>query len=140
MFNTDTGATLVGAIELLSPGNKDRADARRAFAAKCASYLHAGVGLVVVDIVTSRAANLHDELVGLLGHPAAARFPAAAPVYAVAYRPTRTPAADQTEVWPFPLAAGRPLPTVPLALRGVATLPLDLEPTYRTACADSRLP
>ena len=47
------GATLVGAIELVSPGNKDRAEAHRAFAAKCASYLHEGIGLVIIDVVTS---------------------------------------------------------------------------------------
>jgi hypothetical protein len=139
VFSADTGATLVAAIELVSPGNKDRAETRRAFAAKCASYLHAGVGLVAIDIVTTRTGNLHDELVRALGHPDAYLFPAAAPLYAVAYRPTRDPAADRTEVWPFPLAVGQPLPTVPLALRGVATLPLALEPTYQTTCEDSRL-
>ena len=33
-----------GAIELASPGNKDRPETRRAFAAKCASYLARGIG------------------------------------------------------------------------------------------------
>jgi hypothetical protein len=59
------GPILVGAIELVSPGNKDRPEARRAFAIKCATYLHQGIGLVVVDVVTSRQANLHDELIAL---------------------------------------------------------------------------
>src|SRR5262245_29367068 len=58
-----TGAHLVAAIELVSPGNKDRDEARRAFAIKCASYLQAGVGLIVIDVVTERLANLHDVLV-----------------------------------------------------------------------------
>jgi hypothetical protein len=48
------GATLVGAIELVSPGNKDRPQTRRAFVAKCASYLQQGVGLVVVESSRSR--------------------------------------------------------------------------------------
>ena len=139
VFSSDTGATLVGAIELVSPRNKDRAEARRAFAAKCASYLHAGIGLVVIDIVTTRTGNLHDELVQLLGHAPACLFPSASPLYAVAYRPTRRPPTDRTEIWPFPLTTGQPLPSVPLALRDVATLPLDLEPTYQTTCEDSRL-
>src|SRR5205085_725706 len=52
VFATTAGATLVAAIELVSPGNKDREEARRAFAAKCAGYLTRGVGLVVVDVVT----------------------------------------------------------------------------------------
>src|SRR5262249_28506484 len=51
VFSTASGLTLVAAIELVSPGNKDRADERRAFAAKCASYLYQGVSLIVVDIV-----------------------------------------------------------------------------------------
>ena len=67
VFATVTGATLVGAIELVSPGNKDRPETRRAFAAKCVSYLTRGIGLIVVDIVTNRLANLHNEVIGLLG-------------------------------------------------------------------------
>src|SRR5205823_9162279 len=67
VFATATGATLVGAIELVSPGNKDRPETRRAFAARCVSYLTRGIGLIVVDIVTNRLANLHNEVMGLLG-------------------------------------------------------------------------
>ncbi len=42
---TEGGRTLVGALELASPGNKDRASKRRLFAARCAAYLARGVGL-----------------------------------------------------------------------------------------------
>ncbi len=60
---TEGGPRLVAAVELVSPANKDRPEHRRAFAVKCASYLGQGVGLIVVDVVTSRAAvNLHDEI------------------------------------------------------------------------------
>ena len=52
VFSSMAGPTLVAAIELVSPGNKDRDEARRAFAAKCAAYLQRGIGLIVVDIVT----------------------------------------------------------------------------------------
>src|SRR5262249_37512784 len=45
VFSNMTGPTLVAAIELVSPGNKDRAETRRAFAAKCAAYLQRGIGL-----------------------------------------------------------------------------------------------
>jgi hypothetical protein len=37
VFSTSTGPTLVGAIELVSPGNKDREETRQAFASKCSS-------------------------------------------------------------------------------------------------------
>jgi hypothetical protein len=139
VFRSSGGATLVAAVELVSPSNKDRPETRRLFAAKCASYLASGVGLVVVDVVTERTANLHDELVGLLGGPEATRFPGAE-LYAVSYRPARSDSGEeQATVWPFPLAVGQALPVVPLALRGGPTLPLDLEETYTETRARSRL-
>jgi hypothetical protein len=139
VFRTTGGATLVAAIELVSPGNKDRSETRRAFTAKCVSYLQQGIGLVVVDIVTERQANLHDELVHLLEQPERFEFADETPLYAVAYRPSRKQTGDQIEIWPVALAVGQPLPTLPLALRGVATVPVDLEMTYHTTCQDSRL-
>src|SRR5207302_1005280 len=63
VFAQEGGAKLVGAIELVSPGNKDRPETRAAFVAKCASYLSQGIGLIVVDVVTTRQANLHNELI-----------------------------------------------------------------------------
>src|SRR5262245_24647710 len=51
-----TGEYLVAAIEMVSPGNKDRPETRKAFAAKCSSYLQLGIGLIIVDVVTERAA------------------------------------------------------------------------------------
>ena len=62
VFSTAAGLTLVGVIELVSPSNKDRPTERLAFATKCASYLAQGVSLIVVDIVTNRRANLHNEI------------------------------------------------------------------------------
>ena len=60
VYSTVTGAQLVAAIELVSPGNKDRPETRQAFAAKCVGYLTRGIGLIVVDMVTNRQANLLD--------------------------------------------------------------------------------
>jgi hypothetical protein len=139
IFRSDAGATLVAAIELISPRNKDRDEARRAFAAKCASYLQMGIGLVIVDVVTERRANLHDELVRLLNQADRFAFPGEALLYAVAYRPSRRETGDQIEIWPFPLEVGEALPTVPLPLRGGPTLPLDLEGTYTETRLRSRL-
>ncbi|HUY35775.1 MAG TPA: DUF4058 family protein [Pirellulales bacterium] len=139
IFATATGATLVAAIELVSPGNKDRSTARRAFAAKCVSYLTRGIGLVVVDIVTNRLANLHNEMIGLLGFGEPFMLPPSATTYAVAYRPSRQASGDQIELWPWPLPLGHALPVLPLALRNAATVSLDLEETYTEACHRSRL-
>lgn len=139
VFESEGGATLVGAIELVSPANKDRDTHRRAFAIKCASYLSKGISLVVVDIVTSRQANLHNELMQLLGHGDQSTLPVEVFLYAVAYRPVVRAQAEQIEVWPETLALGRPLPTVPLALNAEVCLPLDLEAAYVAACQRRRL-
>ncbi len=133
VYNRNGGLTLVAAIELVSAGNKDRAEARQAFAAKCATFLHRGVGLVVIDVVTDRRANLHDEIVRLMGHYPACAFPHSAPLYAVAYEPARRETGEQIDVWPEPLAVGQALPTMPLPLRGHGCVPLDLESTYTEA-------
>jgi hypothetical protein len=84
VFHSSGGAALVAGIALVSPGNKDRPETRRAFAAKCTAYLQQGIGLVIVDVVRQRQ-------------------------------------------------------VMPLALRGVTTVPLDLEATYAATCEDSRL-
>ena len=139
VFATTTGATLVGAIELVSPGNKDREETRRAFATKCAAYLTRGVGLIIVDTVTNRLANLHNELIALLGHAAPFLLDSAVTTYAVAYRPSRQTSGDQIEIWPQPLSLGDLLPTLPLGLRNAGVVPIDLQETYSEACRRSRL-
>src|SRR5262249_56655873 len=101
------------------------------------SYLHMGVGLIIVDIVTERHANLHDELVDLLEQTPLA-FPTDTPLYTVAYRPSRRETGDQIEIWQYPLTLGEPLLTMPLSLRGAVTVPVDLDETYSAICLDSR--
>lgn len=139
VMSTETGPSLVGAIELVSPANKDRPETRRIFALKCASYLCQGVSLIVVDIVTNRKANLHDEIVHLLPDAAGFTFPGGAFLYAAAYRPVRRDQADQVDVWLRPLAVEQTLPTLPLALSAELTVPIDLERTYLDACRKLRL-
>ncbi|HZL34651.1 MAG TPA: hypothetical protein VFC78_05020 [Tepidisphaeraceae bacterium] len=139
VYSGEAGPTLVAAVELISPGNKDRLEAHRAFAAKCATYLHQGIGLIVVDIVTSRSGNLHNELVELLD--AGSRFLLSPDdLYAIAYRPIRRPNIEQIDIWPTVLAVGQRLPLLPLSLDKGICLPLDLEPAYGEACQRSFLP
>jgi hypothetical protein len=137
VFEPEGGARLVAAIELVSPANKDRDGHRRAFAIKCASYLTRGIGLIVVDVVTSRLANLHDLVLGLLHQ--AAPIPTTTGLYAAAYRPIVRGGKEQIDVWTAPLAVGQPLPLLPLALNADLCLPIDLEGTYTTACQSRRL-
>lgn len=139
IFNSDAGPTLVAAIELVSPRNKDREQSRRAFAIKCASYLNQGIGLVVVDIVTNRRANLHNEMMQLLQLPESYLFDAAS-LYAVAYRPIERGEQEQIEIWHDMLAVDESLPVLPLPLDKGQCLPLDLESSYEEATQRMRMP
>lgn len=139
VLSTEGGRTLVAAIELVSPGNKDRSTKRRLFAAKCATYLSRGVGLVVLDVVTSRQGNLHNELADLLQLDAAFRMSAGQSLYVVAYRPLRAGDAETVEAWPTALAIGQPLPKVPLSLGAEWCVAVDLEESYREACRRRRV-
>jgi hypothetical protein len=139
IVRTETGPTLVAAIEMVSPANKDRLQHRRAFALKCASYLCQGIAVLVVDVVTSRQANLHDEVVRLLPEGDAFAFPSGASLYAAAYRPIQRGELAQMDVWLTSLEVGQELPVMPLALTSELLLAIDLELTYRDACRKLRM-
>jgi hypothetical protein len=140
VINVEAGPTLVGAIELVSPSNKDRPAARRAFAIKCLNYLNSGIGLIVVDVVTERRANLHDQMAELIvGN--APRFPGTPSIYAAAYRPFRRSDRALVGVWPVALTVGDPLPVLPLWLREIEEpVRVDLEAAYSEARQRSALP
>jgi hypothetical protein len=81
---------LVAVIELVSPSNKERDESRRGFAAKMASILRIGAGLCVIDVVTNRTANFHNELAALLNLPENCRLHTDAGLYAASYQPVLT--------------------------------------------------
>jgi hypothetical protein len=103
------------------------------------NYLQQGIGLMLIDIVTNRQANLHNELVYLLGAGEQFLLPLE-PLYATAYRPVRREDTAEIKVWPATLAVGRPLPLLPLPLDKAIFMPLDLGAAYTEACERSRLP
>jgi len=131
-------ARVVAVVELVSPGNKDRTEARRGLAAKMVSYLRIGAGLIAVNIVTSRSGNLHDELIAVLGLAADHQLTTPTGLSAVAYQPGAD-GTDQVHVWFETLTLGSPLPTLPLAVQGFGFAPIDLEETYTEACQRSRV-
>lgn len=135
IFSRSGGPQLAGAVELVSPANKDRPASREALVNKCAAYLQAGVGLVLVDVVTERPADLHRELLARLGTTGAAP----GLLFASAYRPVERDGASTLDVWLEPAALGQPLPTLPLWLRGGLCLPVELEATYERTCDEQRL-
>jgi hypothetical protein len=128
VYDEREGPTLAGAIELVSPANKDRPAHREAFVSKCATLLQQGVGLIVVDVVTGRSASLHAEF--LARYQSAPSNVGASDLYVVSYRPVSRSGEPGLDIWEETLQLGRPLPTVPLGLRGGLCLPVDLDTTY----------
>ena len=143
IYRGSGGWDLVAAIELVSEANKDRGESRRTFAVKCGSYLQKGVSLVVVDTVTTHAADLHDELCDLIEGTDALRWTSPSGLSVVVYRATRTTGATgpalKLDVYPFPVGIGQPLPTVPLWLGRDLAVPLELELTYTRARESLRI-
>jgi hypothetical protein len=130
---------LVAAIELVSPGNKDRPESRRAFAIKCASYLQQGVSLVVIDMVTDRRSDLYEQLLELLLPANTDRGPDEMHLHAAAYRTAREANVWRMDVWPERLTVGTLLPTLPLWLASNFSVLLDLEATYEETCQVLRI-
>ncbi|MDX2242240.1 MAG: DUF4058 family protein [Leptolyngbyaceae cyanobacterium bins.302] len=136
VFSTQAGPTLVGAIELVSPANKDRPASRDAFTSKCQTYLQQGIGLVVVDIVTILNANLHNELMERLRLQTEALV---TDLYAISYRVAEIDQAFHLELWQETLTIGTSLPILPLYLKGGLCLPINLENTYQATCVRQRI-
>jgi hypothetical protein len=105
--------------------------------ANCETYLQQGVGLVTADIVTSRKHSLHVRLLEKFGSAAAPQCQDA--LYASAYRPVEREQQPSLDVWCESLAIGKPLPTLPLWLRGGLSLPVDLEVTYERTWLEGKL-
>jgi hypothetical protein len=139
VFNVMGGRKLVGAIELVSPSNKDRPEERRAFATKVAAFLHQGVSVIIMDIVTTRRTNLHNEVVRLMQWDPSAELPADAGLYAVAYRPVLRDQRPAVDLWMETFDIGSALPTMPLRLTGDIFVPIEFEATYQEACRRRRL-
>jgi hypothetical protein len=138
VFTRESGPTLAGAIELVSPANKDRPTHRDAFVSKCASYLQQSVGLMIVDIVTDRRANLHDALLARLHAPDVTLWDAA--LYAVSYRPVKRTGQASLDIWQTVMTVGHALPILPLCLQGHRCFPVDLDATYQRTCREQRIP
>ncbi|MBD1822975.1 DUF4058 family protein [Cyanobacteria bacterium FACHB-DQ100] len=136
VFSIEAGPTLVGAIELVSPANKDRPAARDAFISKCQTYLQQGIGLIVVDVVTTLNANLHNELMERLRLEVELLDTG---LYTIAYRVAEADNTFHLEFWQETLRIGADLPILPLFLKGGLCLPIDLDHTYQATCDRQRI-
>jgi hypothetical protein len=129
---------LVAVVELISPRNKDRPEARDAYRNRYVGYLLYGVHLLLVDVHRRPLSfSFADALATALG----ITQPACPAPVAVSYR-VGDPAATGgllLGIWRRPLVVGAALPAVPLALSSDLAIPVALEQTYMAAAADAYL-
>ena len=97
VFDREERPTLAGAIELVSPANKDRPDHRDAFVTKCAAYLQQGLGLAIVDVVTGRRFPWHEAL--LKRRARRRTISLDADLYATSYRPVDRDGQPSLDIW-----------------------------------------
>jgi hypothetical protein len=138
VYDERHGRRLVAAVEIVSPGNKDRPESRDAFVSKCHALLLQDVCVAIIDPVTDRPANLYAELAERIG--AAPPAVAASPIYAVSCRGIKARDRWRVEEWEHELKVGSPLPTLPLWLTDRLSVPLELEASYEDTCRGLRIP
>jgi hypothetical protein len=142
VYIVDLGAArrTVGVIEIVSPANKDRPQHRDTFIAKCLRLISQGISLVIVDIVTVRLFNFHNELMRQL-ESKEGQLPETeeAPLYCSAYRYTLNREDLRVECWAHPLSVGDVLPELPLFIRSEIAVPVRLEQTYMETCQKFRV-
>jgi Protein of unknown function (DUF4058) len=137
VYDERRGRRLVAAVELVSPGNKDRPESREAFVSKCHTLLQQDVCVVIVDLVTELSANLYAELAERIG--ASPPSVAPSPIYAVSCRSVNARGRWRVEEWEHELTIGSPLPTLPLWLTDRLHVPLELEASYEDTCRGLRI-
>jgi hypothetical protein len=136
VYDDERRRHLVAAIEIVSPANKDRPEHRNIFIAKCVTLLQKGVAVSIIDPVTVRHFNLYAELLSFVGHCDPTLGAEPSNIYAASCRWVEKGTRKLLEAWPYTLAVGQPLPTLPLWLREDLCIPLDLEQSYEQACHD----
>jgi hypothetical protein len=139
VYDQSRGRQLVAAVEIVSPGNKDRPENRRAFVAKCAGLLQKRVCVSMVDLVTTRQFNLYAELLELIGRSDPAFSPTPPATYATTCRGRKVRDKPRFETWAYPLIVAQPLPTLPIWLTDELAVSLDLEASYEEACRVLRI-
>jgi hypothetical protein len=139
VYDAEHQRRLVAAVEIVSPGNKDRPESRRVFVAKCAALLQQQVSVAIVDVVTTRQFNLYADLLQFIGQTDPSLGPAPTPLYAAACRWTRGARSGVMETWAHAQGVGQPLPTLPLWLADNLAVPLELEASYEDTCRALRI-
>lgn len=139
IFDQQRGRELVAAIELVSPGNKDRPETRKAFVSKCAALLQKKICVSIVDLVTVKHFNLYCEVLHAFDQADPAFAPTPPSTYAVTCRSHRLATRSRFESWAYPMIVGQQLPVLPIWLDDELAISLDLEVSYQQCCSALRL-
>ncbi len=121
---------VVAIVEIVSPGNKSSRHALRSFADKAVELIRQGVNLLVVDLFPPGPRDpqgIHPLIWDEISDQSFA-LPPGKPLTLAAYQcaPTKTAYVE-------PVAAGEPLPEMPLFLRGEWHVQTPLDETYQAA-------
>jgi hypothetical protein len=139
IYDSRRKRTLVAAIEILSPSNKDRPENRATFVAKVAALLKNNVCVSIVDVVSTFDFNLYAELMAFIDgvDPALGDEPPA--MYAATLRLRYEDRRRLMDNWYHPLAIGQTLPTLPIWLKETWAISLELESSYEESCRTLRI-
>jgi hypothetical protein len=119
---------VVAVIEIVSPGNKDSRHAIRAFTRKAAALLYAGIHLLVIDLFPPNPRTpqgMHKAIWDRI-RDEPFELPPAKPLTLAAYA-----AGTATVAYVEVVAAGDPLPDMPIFLTPGLYVPCPLEATYQ---------
>jgi hypothetical protein len=131
----DLHGQLIAAIEIVSPRNKDRADAKETYSSRYLGYLRLGVHLMLVDALPRpKGFSFSDVITSSLGLV----LPPLPPPFAAAYRvgevvPVGEDMGSLMGLWRRSLRVGQPMPALPLPLSVHRAVVIDLEETYHRA-------
>ena len=134
----ERGGWLVAAIELISPRNKDRPEAREKSLNRYLGYLLDTVNLLIIDVLPRPLGfSFADQIAARLD----LEQPEIRPPFAVSYR-VGEPDPDGGHflaLWRRPMVVGEPLPTIVLPLTVHRSVAVDLDRTYSAAAEDAYL-
>ena len=123
---------LVAAVEIISPGNKDRPERRDQNAARYLGYIRERVHLLLIDVHArplqfSFAQRIDDELHIEQAVPSTPQ--------ATSYRvgPGAPLGGRFLSVWSRPFTIGASIPAIPIAISASDQITIDLESTYTEA-------
>lgn len=131
----DFRGQLVAVLELVSPCNKDRSEAKATYTNRYLGYLQLGVHLLLVDVLSRpKGFSFSDAVTSRLGM----ELSPLEPPFAVTFRVGEiVPLADDkgtlVGLWRRGFKPGQTLPTLPLPLNVHQAVMIDLEETYQRA-------